>query len=144
MKISTIMSGPVVAIAATDTIVTAADLMRRHAIGVLPVLEGWRPVGVLTDRDIVMRAVSGCRDTERRVGDVISPRAISCRADQTVAEAAAIMGNHQVRRLLVVDRAGHLVGMLSVGDIARDISEELAGQALGEIIELRKSAGRKA
>lgn len=140
MQIRKVMSRPVVTVTPADTIVRAADLMRRQTVGAMPVLDEGRLVGIVTDRDIVMRAV--CDRHELRdltVSDVMSPDPVSCRADQSVAEAAAIMGDRQVRRLLVLDEAGQLAGVLSVGDIAKDVSEELAGQALGEIVEWRES-----
>lgn len=144
MHIRTIMSEPVISIAAKDTIAKAAELMRRHAIGILPVLDGWRPVGIVTDRDIVVQAINDRHDARNRpVSDVMSTDPVSCQSDQTVTEAAAIMGDEQVRRVLVLDKLNRLVGVLSVGDIARDASEELAGQVLGEITELRKRVVRE-
>lgn len=143
MQIRKVMSGPFVSITPSDTVVEAADLMRRQTVGALPVLDEGQIVGIVTDRDIVMRAVCdrhGVKDLT--VSDVMSPDLVSCRADQSVAEAAAIMGDRQVRRLLVLDDAGQLAGVLTVGDIARDVSEELAGQALGEIVEWRENRRR--
>lgn len=143
MQIRKVMSGPFVSITPSDTVVEAADLMRRQTVGALPVLDEGQIVGIVTDRDIVMRAVCdrhGVKDLT--VSDVMSPDPVSCRADQSVAEAAAIMGDRQVRRLLVLDDAGQLAGVLTVGDIARDVSEELAGQALGEIVEWRENRRR--
>lgn len=138
VMVETVMSDPVVSITPTDTIVTAADLMRRHAVGFLPVLEGSRLVGIVTDRDIVIRAISDRHDIGNRpVGDIMSAGPVTCRADQSVADAAALMGEEQVRRLLVLDESQHIVGVLSLDDIARDVSEELAGQVLGEIVEER-------
>ena len=67
----------------------------------------------------------------------MSKGAITCFADQNVAEAAAIMGDNQVRRLLVLDRSHRVLGVLSLGDIAENASEDLAGEALGEIVETR-------
>lgn len=143
MRIRKIMSEPVISITSEDAIIKAADLMRRHAIGILPVLESWCPVGVITDRDIVIRAVADPERTlDQPVRAVMSPDPISCQADQTIAEAAAVMGDEQVRRVLVLDRSEHLVGVLTVGDIAREVSEELAGQVLGEIVEFRKNPDR--
>ena len=78
------------------------------------------------------------------MSDAMIREPASCRADQDVAEAAAIMGDEQVRHLLVLDRSGGLVGVLSVDDIAENASEELAGHALGEIVEKRaRPAGRR-
>ena len=144
MRIKAVMSKPVISISPNDTVISAADAMRRHAIGALPVLEQGRPVGMITDRDIVIRAVSGQRDINSLlVREAMSAGPVSCRADQTVSEAAAIMGDVQVKRLLVLDKSKYVVGVLSLGDIARDVSEELAGQALGEVSEFRKSVCRK-
>jgi CBS domain-containing protein len=77
------------------------------------------------------------------VAEIMSRDLITCSAEGDVAEAAALMGERQVRRLLVIDRAGAAVGILSLGDIAEHASEELAGQALGEISEARARDGPK-
>lgn len=137
------MSHPVVSVASEERITAAAELMKRNCIGALPILDQGQPVGIVTDRDIVIRFVAG-RDhaVSRPVSDIMSRDPLSCLADQSVAEAAAIMGDEQVRRLLVLDDQGQLVGLITVGDIARDVSEEIAGQALGEIVEVRNSVGR--
>ncbi len=138
MQVATIFSRPVICVAPQDRISRAAALMRDHDIGALAVVEQTRPVGIVTDRDIVVRALTRVAlAPEHRIGDLMSPDPVVCFADQTIVEAAAIMGDSQIRRLLVVDRLGHLVGILSVGDIAENASEELAGQALGEITETR-------
>jgi CBS domain-containing protein len=70
-------------------------------------------------------------------GPAMTGHAVMCFADQDIEEAAQIMGEAQVRHLLVMDRSGGFVGMLSLDDIAENASEELAGQALGEIVEKR-------
>lgn len=138
MQVSTILSRPVICVAPHDRISRAAALMRDHDIGALAVVERTRPVGIITDRDIVLRALTNLAVIrEPRMGDLMSPDPVFCFADQTIVEAAAIMGDSQIRRLLVIDRSGHLSGILSVGDIAENASEELAGQALGEITETR-------
>lgn len=132
------MTDEVVSVTPADGLTRAALLMREHDIGALPVLEDSEPVGIVTDRDIVVRALADGADIPRlTVADVMSPVPVFCHADQDVSDAAAIMGDEQIRRLLVADRSGRLVGILSLGDIAEDVSEELAGQALGEISELR-------
>ncbi len=110
-----------------------------HDIGSLPVIDGRKPVGMLTDRDLVLRVL--CSDPQTcalTVGEIMSPQLITCYAHQSVMEAAALMGDAQTWQLLVVDDAGEPVGMLSLGDIAEHVSEELAGQALGEIVESRR------
>lgn len=136
MQVNAVMSKPVITISPQAAIAEAAALMRRHDIGALPVVAGGRLVGILTDRDIVLRAlpVGGSAAT---VGAAMSPDPVTCRAEDDVDGAAVRMSDEQVRRLPVVDRSGRLVGLISLGDIAENVSEELAGQTLGEVCEAR-------
>ena len=138
MQVRNVMSSPVVSATIHTTIRDAAAMMRRHDVGALPVLDGTGAVGIVTDRDLVTRVLSREGGAgQMQVAAAMTPGPVTCSADQDVAEAAAIMGDRQVRRLLVVDRSGEIVGLLSLGDIAENASEELAGQALGEISEGR-------
>ncbi|MEQ9257646.1 MAG: CBS domain-containing protein [Roseovarius sp.] len=140
MQVSQIMSRAVVSIAPDATVREAAEVLRRHDIGVLPVVEKDRAVGIVTDRDIVLNILPDATQAiDRPVHEAMSPRPVCCRKDQSVADAAALMGDEQIERLLVVDGQGRLVGVLSVGDIAVNASEELAGQAVGEICEDRNT-----
>lgn len=139
------MSCPIVSVTASTTILEAAERMHAHGVGALLVLEHDRPIGLVTDRDIVTRALAVpefAPGRERMVRDIMSPDVLTCFQDQDVTEAAALMGERQVRRLLVTDWSGVPVGILSVGDIAEHVSEELAGQVLGEISEARSTAAR--
>ncbi|WP_254813738.1 CBS domain-containing protein [Rhodovulum sp. ES.010] len=130
------MSSPAVVANPSMPIREAALLMRAHGVGALAVLAGDDLVGVVTDRDIVTRAMpDGAVD--RPVGEVMSPDPVTCRADQPVVVASEVMGEMQIRRLPVVNGDRRIVGMISLGDIAENVSEELAGQALGEITEMR-------
>lgn len=116
----------------------AAALMKEMDTGLLVVCQDGRPVGVVTDRDIVIRQMSrvgSARDVPVRA--VMSPGVIGCSVHDSIEIAAGIMGDRQVRRLIVRSGDGHLAGVLSLGDIAREASEEIAGQTLGEIVELR-------
>lgn len=143
MHVRAVMSAPVIWVTPLCTVRQAAMLMRYHQIGALPVLEEGIPVGLVTDRDIVVRVLSGRGATGvATVGDAMTAGPVACFADQGVVDAAAIMGDLQIRRLLVVERSGELVGILSLGDIAEHASEELAGQALGEVREDRLVSGR--
>jgi CBS domain-containing protein len=140
MLVRKVMSSPVVSVTASATILEAAQRMHAHDVGALPVFEDDRPIGLLTDRDIVMRALAAAEiipGLEAVVEDIMSPDILACFEDQDVTEAAMLMGDRQIRRLLVIDRSGVPVGILSVGDIAENVSEELAGQVLGEISEER-------
>jgi len=140
MLVRKVMSSPVISATPETTIRDAAELMRANGAGALPVLQDGRPVGIVTDRDIVIRALAArgfARGSDTSIGDLITRNVITCFADQDASEAAAMMGEARVRRLLVIDRSDATVGILSVGDIAEHVSEELAGQALGEINEAR-------
>lgn len=136
MLVSRIMREPVAIITPQTTVPAAAALMARRNVGALLVCDGGRPEGILTDRDIVLRWVARARDGDC-VAPIMSRGVVTCRADQSVEDAAHLMGDLQIRRLAVLDAGGHVVGILTLGDIANDASEELAGQTLGEIVETR-------
>lgn len=138
MEVRRIMTR-VVETARRDTSVRAiAMAMRDRRIGVLPVVENGQVVGVITDRDIVTRLLPECPSASDVTAEtVMTDGALQCYEDQKVTDVAAVMGDHQVRRLPVLDRRGRLVGIVTVGDIAENASERLAGEALGEIVESR-------
>ena len=115
----------------------AAERMRRLDVGSLPVCDKDRLVGMLTDRDIAIRSVSeGHNPRSDHVRDAMTPKVVYCFVDQDVAEAADIMKRLQVRRLPVLDRDKHLVGIVSLGDLAVESgNEQLAGETLEAISE---------
>ena len=140
MLVRKVMSSPVISATPETTIREAAERMRLHGVGALPVIHGDLPIGIVTDRDIVIRALAAkgfMLGLDTAIADIMSRDVITCLPDDEVAKAAALMGEDRIRRLLVIDRSGVPVGLLSVGDIAEHVSEELAGQALGEISEAR-------
>lgn len=138
MQIRKVMTIPAITGASDASIREIARLMRDHDIGLIPIVLDGSPVGVLTDRDIVTRILPVADvPAEITAARAMSDHPVTCHMDQDVAEAASIMGDNQVRRLLVVDHDDRLVGILSLGDIAENVSEGLAGQALGEVVELR-------
>ena len=115
------------------SILTAARMMRRHNIGMLPVLIGKRLAGVVTDRDIVLRAVSkdAALDTVT-VGEIMTRKPISCREDDDLVDVAKLMEEKKIRRMPVINRQEKLVGVISLDDFAR----RLAGQdVVGEVLE---------
>jgi CBS domain-containing protein len=119
-----------------DNIATAARKMRNLDIGALPVCgDNDRLAGMVTDRDITVRATAGGRDPARtRVRDVMTPGINYVFDDQDVQEAARLMQQKQVRRLAVLDHDKHLVGIVSLGDLAvKAGDEELSGEALEEV-----------
>ncbi|ABV92194.1 putative signal transduction protein with CBS domains [Dinoroseobacter shibae DFL 12 = DSM 16493] len=136
MLVSRIMRKPVMTVAPEASVQTAAALMANLDIGALAVVDDGRPVGILTDRDIVVRHAAKA-GTDALVGTVMTPCVVTCRSDQTIERAAHLMADRQIRRLVVLDADNRVVGLLSLGDIANDASEELAGQTLGEIVETR-------
>lgn len=132
-RISDIMCGSVVSIDEDEPVIAAARLFKRLNLGALPVTEdAGRLVGMLTDRDIVLRCVAaGLNPRETRTGDIMTRGVVTTAPDAKLSEAAKLMGGDQVRRLPVVE-GGKLVGMLSLGDLARHNSME-AASALADI-----------
>ena len=137
MKVQDIMSGKVISVSPEEPVSAAARLLSRYNIGSLPVCtRDGKLKGLVTDRDIVLRCVAAEEDaSEVRVSEVMTRRLVSVSAGDSVKNAAELMSDRQVRRL-PVEENGKLVGMLSLGDLAKapDFSSE-AGAALGEISE---------
>lgn len=136
MKIREMMTKGTRSVAPTTPVIEAAGLMRLHDIGVVPVLDGERIVGMLTDRDIVIQVVADGDDPRTTtVGEAMSTGSISVREDQEVEEAVVLMQKYQVRRLPVLDQGSKLVGIVSLGDIAVDVHAGLSGKVLKEVSE---------
>jgi len=117
------------------TLAEAARMMQAGNVGMLPVCQDRRLVGVLTDRDVAVRVVAPGRDPNHTVVRTVMSRVIiSCRADEEQATAASMMKSHHVRRLPVLDEQEQLVGIISLSDLAvRPELQELALQVLGDI-----------
>ena len=133
MIVSDAMTAQVVTAKPTDTIKRVAGIMKEVDTGVVPVSDNGRVVGLITDRDIVLRVVAEGGDLNGPVSATMSEDVQTCREDDNLADAAARMGSHQLRRLVVVNDAGRLVGILSLGDIAQDYGAKKVGQTLEEI-----------
>jgi len=132
MKIEEIMTKEVVIVRPEDSIQAAAQKMRDHDIGFLPVYDGDKLLGVLSDRDMAVRSIAEGKDPANTPSrDVITKPVICCYSDQEVGEAARMMHDNQIRRLVVLDREhGHMVGVISLGDIATNSAEVVSGEAL--------------
>lgn len=117
-RVNEIMSQDVVRIAPTDSIRHAAQLMERYDIGALPVCDNNRLIGMVTDRDLAVRAISAGKPPETRVHEVASGPIEWCFDDDSLDEIQHYMADAQLRRLPVVDHDKRLVGMLSLADIA--------------------------
>ena len=137
MKLSEIMTREVVVIQPDDSLQSAAKKMRDRNIGFLPVCDGEELLGVLSDRDITMRALADVMDINVMLGrDLMTTPAIYAFEDQNVSEAAKIMGENQIRRLVIVSRDDkHVVSVISMGDLARNGITDLSGEVLQRVSE---------
>ncbi|MCC6177370.1 MAG: CBS domain-containing protein [Chloroflexi bacterium] len=137
MRLSDIMTRDPSVVRPDSTVSEAATMMRRLNVGSLPVCDGVQLQGMVTDRDITVRAIADGRDpTTTRVWDVMSHDVAWASEDVAVEEAAQIMREHQIRRLPVVDRNQNLVGIVSLGDLAVDVGEDpMSGATLEAISE---------
>jgi CBS domain-containing protein len=123
-----------------DSIQNAARIMRDEDTGVVPVVDNGRAVGVVTDRDIVVRAVAD-GELNRPVRDIVSGDIVTARPDMSTREAAQLMSEHQVRRLPVVEN-DRLVGIVSIGDLAvKDSADKRIGDAIENISQGVKERG---
>jgi CBS domain-containing protein len=129
------MTQDVTCIAADATLRAAASQMRDLDVGPLPVCHEDRLVGMLTDRDIVVRCIAdGVNPDETRVREAMTPDVYYCFDDQNVIEAADMMRDHQIRRLLVLNRDKRMVGIVSLGDLAVESGDRrLSGSTLEAI-----------
>lgn len=137
MKISDVMTRNVQVVAPNDSLIEAARLMREQDTGFLPVCDGDKILGSITDRDIVIRAVSAGLDPNNTIVRQAMSHGITwVYAHDDVKHAAAQMKAHQIRRLIVVDENKKLVGVVSLGDLATDVGrDKLSGDTLEKISE---------
>jgi len=120
-----IMTHNVEVVSPGDTLEQAARKMEELNVGPLPVCEGNRVVGVLTDRDITVRATAAGWDPKTTlVSDTMSHDIVFCYEDQDVREAANLMKENQIRRLLVLNRANDLLGIVSLGDLVTEAADQ--------------------
>ena len=116
------------------SVVEASKIMRDDDVGLVPVVEGERLVGTVTDRDITIRVVAEERDPRSTsVGEIASTDLITVDPQQDLDEALRLMARHQVRRLPVVQEDGRLVGIVSQADVARHGDDSQTGQVVEQI-----------
>jgi CBS domain-containing protein len=137
VKVRDIMTRQVETVGPGDSIRQAAAVMDRLNVGFLPVSDGTRVVGVVTDRDIVVRALAAGKDPEpTKVGEVMTEEVHYCLEEDQVEDIVKDMAALQVRRLPVLSREGNrLVGVVSIGDIAVHESEHITADLLRRISE---------
>ena len=141
MKIKDVMTKSVETVRPDQTLQEAASRMKSLDVGPMPVCENDRLVGMITDRDIVVRAAADGRDVRTtKVRDAMTPEVVVCSEDDDVKDAARTMKERQIRRLVVVDGQKRVAGIVSLGDIAVDTSDEkMSGRVLEEVSKPTRS-----
>jgi CBS domain-containing protein len=134
MRIKDVMTPDVSFVSPDTPVAEIARRMRDEDIGVVPVTENDRMIGMVTDRDIVVRCVASGSVEGATARTAMSPRVLYCYEDQSVNEILANMAEQQVRRMPVVSREKRLVGVVSLGDLSQT-SQRKAGESLKEISE---------
>ena len=120
-------------VASSTTVQDAAKTLKSEDVGSLPIIDGDRLVGVVTDRDIAIRVVAEGRGPETTVGEIASKDVVTIDPQQSIEEAARLMAEHQVRRLPVVEEDGKLVGILAQADVAQSGHDTLTGETVQQI-----------
>lgn len=134
MLVKDAMSPKVISVGLAEEIGEIAMKMREFDIGAVPVCKGEEVVGMVTDRDIVIRGLlDGGEVTKHTAEEIMMDHPIWCAANEDVEDAVRLMEEKQIRRLPVVDEDEHLVGLLSLGDVSQCSSHELSGEAVTAI-----------
>ncbi len=134
MKVKDAMHKGVVWVGPETPILELARMMRDNDIGAIPIGENDRLIGMVTDRDIVCRAVANGGSLKKLTArDVMTPKIIYCRDSEELDDAAEIMEDKKVRRLPVIDQNKRMVGMLSLGDISHGASHKLSGEVIAAV-----------
>ena len=129
-----VMTSKLCSIDTDKSVAYAAKMMRDEDVGIAPIVEGERLVGVLTDRDIAVRVVAEGRDPEQtKVTEVASRDVVTLDPQQDLDEALRLMARHQVRRLPVVEEDGRLVGVLAQADVAQQADDRQTGEVVEQI-----------
>ena len=133
MQLRDVMTRDVEVVRPDATLQEAAGRMKALDVGVIPVCDGEHLMGMLTDRDITVRATAAGRDPRTtHVRDVMTPDVVCCFEDQDVTEAQRLMQERQIRRLLILNRDKRLAGVVSLGDLAVKARADKVGGAVLE------------
>ncbi len=135
MNVSEVMTAQVITATPRATVAEVARTMAQIESGAMPISDDGKVVGLITDRDIVIRVVAEGIPLDTPVSQVMTDEVETCREDDSVADAAAKMGARQIRRLVVLNESGRLAGILSLGDVAVDYGAKAVGKTLSEISE---------
>ncbi len=142
-KVREIMSTDVVSVSPKENIFQVATLMRDHDVGLLPVVENGQLIGVVSDRDIVIRCIAEKRPNSCTVREIMSDRLVVGNPEMSIDEVAELMADEQIRRLPIVEN-NRLVGMVSIGDMAvREPFIDEMSAAMKEISETNPYASNR-
>jgi CBS-domain-containing membrane protein len=130
MKVGDVMTRDVQTVRPEQTAREAANFMLQADAGAIPVTEGERLIGMITDRDIAVRGVAGGHGPDTPVRELMTNDMITARVDDDIEDAASRMSDAQVRRLPVIDEQQKLCGIVSLADLSRETDSDTAGQAL--------------
>ncbi|HUP67964.1 MAG TPA: CBS domain-containing protein [Sphingomicrobium sp.] len=136
MKISEVMTRDVQTVSPDQPVQEAANFMLSADAGSIPVIEGDRLIGMITDRDIAVRGIAKGYGPETPVRELMTDDLIVLRIDDDIEEAATKMSEAQVRRLPVIDENERLCGIVSLGDLSRETDGETASEALEGVSQL--------
>jgi CBS domain-containing protein len=140
MKVADVMTAQVVTATPRSTIAEVARTMAQIETGAVPVTDDGKVVGLITDRDIVLRVVAEGMPLDTPVADVMTTEVETCHEQDSVADATGKMGGKQIRRLVVLNDSGRLAGILSLGDVAQEYGAKQVGKTLEEISESTAAA----
>src|SRR5688572_14615458 len=140
MKISEIMTADPEFCTPDDSVIDAARIMARQDVGIVPICESVetrKAIGCITDRDIVVRVVAEGKDPNviNSLREVMTHELCTCSPNDDVDDVVPLMEQRQVRRVLVTDEHGSLVGIVATADLAQNVSRETVGEAIQEISE---------
>ncbi len=124
MRCHEIMTSSVKTATRDMTLHEVAALMREGDMGAIPVVEDGKLVGIVTDRDIVVRSIAEGKDASANIGETMTSEIFSVKPDDFVFEAIRLMGDKQIRRIPVVDDNGRLAGIIAIADIALEMEDE--------------------
>lgn len=142
-KIRDIMTSDIKTVTMQDNVYEVAVLMKEHNIGAVPVVRGSHAVGIITDRDIVIRGIANRKTGSATVQEVMTTDLITINSNTSSEDAVDLMAEHQIRRLLVVDE-GNLVGIVALKDLTdQQQTSHLANQAIQEISESKSEHTRE-
>ena len=136
--LQSVMTIDVTSLPPSATVFEAAKQMKELNVGAIPICEGRRLIGMLTDRDIVVRLIAEQRDPGEHVHTIMSGQVDYCYEDQDADEAVHIMQDRQIRRLPIVNRDRELIGIVSLGDLAVKSDTGASGEALEQISQPAK------